>query len=154
MNRTAVVAILSLLVSLVSLGCDEDNSNPVTHGLSVQFLDHTNKGCSASRDSSKYDCFGAAFLNSLEVAGDTLTLDIHFEANCCPGFNEDVSFDNSTVEIVVVDTLYGCRCICPFDNEFSFLFTGSGDLQIDFRSAALPDSFCVSSFDTVITLPK
>jgi hypothetical protein len=153
MSRFAEIVIVLVFAALICSGCGDD-SNPVNDDLSLAFLGHDNAGCSGTRDSSRYGCMGTAFLKGVEVEGDTLTLDIHFEANCCPEFYENVSFRDGRLELVVVDSAYGCRCICPFENQFSFLFGGHGDLEIDFLSTALPDSLCVSAFDTVVTLPK
>jgi hypothetical protein len=149
----SMAATISMLATLIYLGCGSDSSSPVGGDLSVDFLSHTNLGCS-TRGDSVVDCDGRAILNGFDYRGDTLTLDIHFEANCCPGLTEDVSFTGGTLDIAVVDTLYGCRCICPYDDEFTFICTGSGDLRITFVSRAEPSEYCISALDTVITLPR
>jgi hypothetical protein len=152
MDRFAKVAIISLFVGLVALSCSESTSDPAAYSLSGEFLDHVNDGCS-NLETGAIGSGCVSHLNGYEIEGDTLVLDIHFVANCCPRFSEDISFDNSRVDIVVIDTRYGCDCICPFDNEFSFEFTGSGELHIDFLSAASPDSHIVCVFDTLINIP-
>ena len=55
-------------------------------------------------------------------------LRIRFEANCCPQFMETVTYEAGLLTIDVLDTLYACRCICPFENAFRFLAEGEGEM--------------------------
>jgi len=147
-----IIAVATMLACIALTGCSDPAGGD---DLTIEFVNHSDKGCASTRDSSKVECDGDAYLTGYEILGDTLVLDIHFQANCCPEFYENVSFQNGMLELVVVDSLYGCRCVCPYENEFSFLFGGHGDLQIDFMStAAQIGPYCVSGFDTVITVPE
>lgn len=157
------VLLVPLLIGLLLLSCTDGDPNPVgkddsdhpNDGLSVEYVGHTNYGCTGEIEKSN-DCPYDAYLNGFQTSGDTLTLDIHFTANCCPGFIEEFSFDNDSMSIELIDTLYGCDCICPFDNQFSFHCVGSGDLFFHFRSITRNDwgSWCLCDLDTVITLPE
>jgi hypothetical protein len=118
----------------------------------VEFLGHTDYGCVASRGGIE-ECLEGASLKNVEAVGDTMVLWIRFEANCCPEFTESVDYDAGVLSIAVVDTLYACRCICPFENAFRFHCEGGGDLRILFESRAGQSGSCLSGLDTTITMP-
>lgn len=163
MKRLKRVIIVSLLSGVLCLGCTDADPNPVgsdesdqvNDSLSVEYIGHANTGCSGLLPKSNEGTVGA-HLNGFQINGDTLTLGIHFLANCCPEFSEEFSFSNDTISIDVIDTRHDCDCRCPFDNEFSFHFAGYGDLFIHFRSIARypGGDWCYSVLDTVITLPE
>jgi hypothetical protein len=145
-----------LLVAAMGLhlsGCSEDARLPGETLESAAYLGHIDHGC-AGQDQDLDDCEGTAFLKGFEFHADTLTLTIHFEANCCPEFVEQVVFEGDSIDIEVLDILYECDCICPFENEFAFLYAGTGDLWIHFRSLQGSGDYCVAAFDTMITLPR
>jgi hypothetical protein len=151
MTRTTLSSLIALLVSLALVGCEDDGSPCPCGGLTVELLDHLNRGCARAGDTT-LQCDGRAAVNGFDYRGDTLTLDIHFEANCCPAFTEEVSLTDRTLSISVVDTLHGCRCTCPYDNLFTFLLSGGDELRILFTSSTAPGGACASGLDTVITL--
>jgi hypothetical protein len=139
-----------LVIFAIALGaCGDDDAAPS----SMRFLGQTDYGCTASRG-GVVECPEGATLTRVEALGDTVVLWIRFEANCCPEFTEHATYDAGVLTIDVVDTLYGCRCICPFENEFRFLLEGSGDLRVLFASrAGSSGDACLSGLDTTITMP-
>lgn len=142
------------IAGLTIAGCSgEDNPSPTPEGTGITYLQHENRGCTGTtRD--EYGCPGGAYLRSIESIGDTLFLTIHFEANCCPEFVESTSADGGILHIDVKDTLSACRCICDYENVFSFLFQEGGEMRIEFVSRGGRPEYCVSAFDTLVTLPE
>jgi hypothetical protein len=153
MKLLTILGILLLAVAVLWVGCESDKASSVVAGKRGTFLGHVNHGCSGSSRDISY-AWDEAYLNGYEFDGTTLTLDIHFTGNCCPGFVEEASFEDDHIHIAVLDTLYGCRCHCPYDNEFLFLCDEGGDLEISFQSIKADVGLCISSFDTLITVVR
>jgi hypothetical protein len=148
-----ITPILGVVLALALTACDDDSTSPPQAPGSIDFVDHIDYGCVASRGGS-LECLEGASLTRIEAVGDTVTLWIHFEANCCPEFSEIVSYDPGELTITVVDTVYACRCVCPFENAFRFMPEGSGQTRILFESRAEHgDGFCLSGMDTTVVLP-
>ena len=140
-------------VFLVLGACDESQVGPAAHPTDLSFLEHVDHGCTRQGEPT-FDCFGEAHLVGLEAASDTVTLVVSFLANCCPEFTETVQYDDGHLGIDVVDTLYDCRCICTYQNEFQFACEGSGQVRIEFMSRTdRGDGYCVSALDTTVTVP-
>ncbi len=148
MRSTKVFHVL-LVMFVIALGACSDDDTPPN---SMQFLSHTDYGCTASRGGIE-ECLEGAGIKNVEAIGDTVVLWIRFEANCCPEFTEVVTYDAGVLTIDVVDTLYGCRCICPFENAFRFLCRDVGTLRVLFESRAGQSGSCLSGLDTTITVP-
>jgi len=140
-------------VSLALSACNEDQLGPAAQPTNLSFLGHLDHGC-ARQGESTFDCFGEAYLVGLDAPSDTVTLLVRFLANCCPEFTESVRYDEGFLSIDVVDTLYNCRCICPYENEFQFVCEGSGQVRIEFQSRTdRGEGYCVSYLDTTVTVP-
>jgi hypothetical protein len=146
-STKALHALLAVFVIVLG-ACNDDESRPN----SMEFLGHTDYGCVASRGGIE-ECLEGASLKNVQAIGDTLVLWIRFEANCCPEFTEQVTYDAGVLTIAVVDTLYGCRCICPFENSFRFVGEGIGEIRVLFESRAGQSGSCLSGLDTTITVP-
>ena len=151
MRPTNVRPLLLIALAVALVACGGDSTSPNHRPNSVEFLGQTDYGCTASR--ALTECLEGASLSNVEAVGDTMVLWIRFEANCCPEFTEQVTYDAGVLTIAVVDTLYGCRCICPFENAFRFHCEGKGDLRILFESRAGQSGSCLSGLDTTITMP-
>lgn len=153
MKSSRLALLCCAIAGLILGGCaDDNNPAPVPDGLKISFLRQVDHGCVGTRD-TEYDCPGTAYLGSVESVGDTLILTIHFEANCCPEFVENTSVTDGVLHIDVHDTLSACRCNCEFENEFSFLSKERGELAIEFVSWGGRPEYCMSAFDTLVTLP-
>jgi hypothetical protein len=154
MKSPRLAAFCWAIAGLAFAGCaGKDNPTPIPDGTQITFLQHENRGCTGTTR-EEYGCPGGAYLRSIESIGDTLFLTIHFEANCCPEFIETTSSDDGILHIDVQDTLSACRCICDYENRFSFLYDGGGEMRIEFVSRGGDPSYCVSAFDTLVTLPE
>ena len=153
MKSPLLAAFCWAIAGLTFAGCaGSDNPAPIPDWTRLTYLQHENRGCTGpTRDG--YGCPGGAYLRSIESVGDTLFLTIHFEANCCPGFIETTSEDGGILHIDVLDTLSACRCVCAYENRFSFLCDGGGELRVKFVSRGGDPIYCVSAFDTLVTLP-
>lgn len=152
--RSTTLILASVLVLAIALGaCGDDDPSTTAGPSTMEFLGQTNLGCTASRGGSM-DCLEGATLTRMEALGDTVVFWIRFEANCCPAFTENVSYHGGELSIAVVDTVYGCRCICPFENAFRFLPGGSGPLHLLFESrVAHGGDDCLSGLDTTVVIP-
>jgi hypothetical protein len=134
-------------------GCDDASTGPGSIPERMTFLEQIDHGCAGTRGAS-FDCAGEATLVGIEAHSDTITLRIRFEANCCPGFAESTQYNDGHLVIEVVDTLYACRCICSFENDFRFVCEGSGRIDLEFRSRTDKGTgYCVSGLDTTLSLP-
>ena len=85
---------------------------------------------------------------------DTLTLQIHHSANCCPGFVVDIDVVENVVGIAIADTLRGCLCICEYLNDFSFLYDHEGELRILFNWWDITNTQLVTEMDTTILVTR
>ena len=136
---------------LLFLGCGSDNSTG-SHPGSPVLVHQLDYGCQGHQDSVAFRT-GSAWLNGYEFDGDTLTLDIHFEANCCPAFVESALLYEHAIAIEAADTLFGCRCMCDYDNEFLVPWSTPGQVAVSFKSTAPEhDPALICSFDTLLTL--
>lgn len=151
MRPTNALSLLFVVLAVALASCGGDSASPNHRPDSVEFLGQTDYGCTASRVLT--ECLEGASLTNVEAVGDTVVLWIRFEANCCPEFTEIVDYDAGVLDIAVVDTLYGCRCICPFENAFRFVYEGSGEMRVRFESRAGQSGSCLSGLDTTITMP-
>ncbi|NQT25141.1 hypothetical protein HQ585_07295 [candidate division KSB1 bacterium] len=142
------IVLLCVLITLISwAGCKKKTTDPVDTSLHLIYLEHLNNGCleleepamAPSRD---------PYLVGHTIEGNDLTLTIHYEANCCPAFVDSIRLMDQTVEILIDDTLQGCRCICDYENDFAFNYSGSGALHLLFGWFNEP-----FSLDTTIVLP-
>jgi hypothetical protein len=149
MRSTKAFRLLLITLVVALNACGDDDTSPS----SVEFISHTDYGCTASRAVTE-DCLEGASIRNIEAIGDTVVLWIRFEANCCPEFTETVAYDAGVLTIDVVDTVYACRCICPFENAFRFLCRETGSLRVLFESRATRGGdICLSGLDTTITMP-
>ncbi|MEN8006414.1 MAG: hypothetical protein ABFS42_05330 [Candidatus Krumholzibacteriota bacterium] len=151
MNRNLLLPITIACGLAVFAACGSDVSPPPNEESSPYFIEHINKGC-AGDTRSTVETIGDAYLQGYSFAEDTLTLDIHFEANCCPEFVEITEVLMDRISIEVGDTLYGCRCICPYDNQFRFVWDHAGEVEIDFKSTGGSGPAVISAFDTLLVV--
>ena len=149
--------VLSMIICCFILYCNV-NKDPVlpeqTTDAAVNYLDFTDFGCQGNELNLDKALDSGAFLKNYFVNEDTLTLRIHYPANCCPGFVDSVAVIDNLVEIALADTLKGCRCICDYDNDFSFLYTWDGQLRILFKEWDIPGNQFTTILDTTITILK
>ena len=121
---------------LVWAACDRvfDLILPSTHDETGQteYLSFTDHGCQSQSGLYKMNSAYDAYLAKHRLIGDTLTLTIHYWANCCPAFVDSVSIHDDTIDICIDDTLAVCDCICEYDNTFIFLFSETGTLRVRF----------------------
>jgi hypothetical protein len=138
------------------VGCGQGGSGPDddAHPGAEIAINHTNHGCLGTDDALGTPLDPEAFLVGFAYDGNTLTLKIRFVANCCPQFVTKAWAEANHIEIEVVDILAGCKCICPYENDFGFPWTSSGQVEIAFLSRPLLEHAYPCSLDTVIVLPE
>jgi hypothetical protein len=61
---------------------------------------------------------------------------------------DSVSIHENVIDISIDDTLRNCRCICEYDNDFTFKYNGSDLLRIRFGGMGGP-----FELDTLIHVP-
>jgi hypothetical protein len=161
MRRWAYLALLLIPAGIVNLGLgcsttesdDDGGLGPGNGDPEIAFLEHLDKGCAGEeRDPQRVDV--PAFLKGYTYDEGILVLTIRFDANCCPGFCEDVVIDGNEVQIDLADTLSNCRCTCTFENDFSFACSGADELFIRFRATDEPGQSFTSGVDTLLVLSR
>jgi hypothetical protein len=148
--RLRLALILFASASLGLFGCSDDTTGVPEGPQGGAFVRHLDRGC--SRVEAPENDPGSSFLRDFSFDGSTLILTIHFVANCCPVFAESCTVESGNIEIDLWEVESQCDCICPFDNDFIFIYKEAGDLRVHFRLLHPPNGFVVSEFDTVITL--
>ena len=149
--------VLSIFVCCLIVVCNV-NKDPVKSEqpaeVSVFYLEFTDNGCHGNESGLDKALDTGTYLQNYFFNKDTLTLRIHYSANCCPGFVDSVAVNDNVVEIALADTLHGCRCICDYDNDFSFLYTNEGELRLIFKVWELPENIFTTVLDTTFTIIK
>ncbi len=114
----------------------------------VGFIDY---GCLKEENVlSKADMDTRIYLRDYWTSADTLTLQIHYTANCCPGFVVDIDVKENVVEIAIADTLRSCLCFCEYNNDFSFLYDEKGVLRVLFKWWDITHTLLTMEMDTTI----
>ena len=149
--RTTVAALLLCcpLILLTFPGCSDNDDSSAPQP--IQGFHHDSHGC-ALRSAPLDTCLGRARVDHWTHAADTLRVSIQFESNCCPGFVAEALHDGETIRIAVDDTLHGCRCLCPYVDDFVIPWTESGRVRLSFRSTS-GGGACASGLDTLLTIP-
>jgi hypothetical protein len=138
---------LTTALLIAGAGCKKKSTEPVDTSLQLEYVGLTDNGC-LGHDAPARAPDHESHLVDHTIEGDLLTLTIHYEANCCPAFVDSIRLANQTVEIFIEDTLHGCRCLCDYENDFAFNYSGSGTLHLLFGWFDEP-----FSLDTTIVLP-
>ncbi len=112
---------------------------------------HVDHKCLAGAESFDKGGLLDCYLADYSLQEDTLALLIHFGANCCPKFVEDVGFGSGTIDIELTDVFEGCDCYCEFENEFIFYLPEPSDVTINFVNAGSTGG-TICEFDTLIAL--
>ena len=150
-------AVLSIILCCVIFYCNV-NKGPVKSeqaaDASVNYLEFTDYGCHGNETSLDKALDSSVYLKSFFFNKDTLNLRIHYSANCCPAFVDSVSVTQNLVEIALADTLRGCRCICDYENDFSFLYTKESELRIIFKWWDIPKNQFTTEMDTTIIVTR
>lgn len=141
--------ILFLILTLLTgeTGCKKKSTEPEEPSFHMEYAGLTNNGCLGLDTPARVPNRNPYLVNHI-IQDDLLTLTIHYEANCCPAFIDSIRLMDQTVEILIKDTLNGCRCLCDYENGFAFIYSGSGTLHLLFGWFEEP-----FSLDTTIVLP-
>ncbi len=153
-SHSKIIIPLFIVLIFLLISCDdEDLSNQ--QNKYIEFRDYEcipTNNVSYLNEENTISSDYLAYLKSYYYNQDTLKLTIHFWANCCPAFSDSVLISEQRIDIFLRDTLRGCRCICPYDNDFIFLYRQKGALRILFYVANSDNSFTTAVVDTVIYL--
>jgi len=152
--KTLYSIIFFAFVIIIALtGCQKDKS--VTgikdQETKIEFLRFINYGCAGPNLLEKV-LQNDYYLKDYRLHNDTLTLTIHFIANCCPDFSDKVYVSENNVNITLADKSPGCYCICEYNNDFTFLYTGGNTLHVLFRFMDFGDEGYTTRIDTLVVL--
>ncbi len=140
---------LAFLSGFVSY-CEKESLSPEKSPLN--YLGAVHYGCRPNTEKLTKPSFKKATLREWSQHGDTLTFTIDYESLCCAEFEDSVLIQNHQVEIMVLDTLNGCRCICNYGSDFSFRYSGNDPLHICFKKWGYGEPGYVTMLDTVLIL--
>ncbi|MBN2413923.1 hypothetical protein JXQ31_19775 [candidate division KSB1 bacterium] len=145
--------LLMLLIVPLLNGCQKDDSVIGTKDeeTKIEFLRFINYGCASEKGLEK-TLQNDYYLTGYRLNKDTLTLTIHFPANCCPDFSDSIYVSNNNVNITLADKSPGCFCICEYNNDFTFLYTGGNKIHIIFRFMDFGDEGYTTRIDTLVVL--
>ncbi len=107
--------ILSLLLSLGVVGCDDKNEKPNEQTVFTGAKDLSHTDCKTATKSSERK----EYLELSEADKYLAIKHINAVFNCCPGellVTSEVR--NDTIFINETEKEAGCKCICPYDLEY------------------------------------
>ncbi len=140
----------ALLLVFLLVACKKDYAtNDLQNGSTIQFIRFTENNCLETYGLGKTLTTDYR-VTGYELADNELTLHILYEANCCPDFSEQVNITGNTVDIALTAHGSGCYCTCNFINDFTFLYTGTGDMQVIFRMKDVGQSIYSTKIDTLL----
>lgn len=146
-TRILVFTIVASIV-LAWSACNRDHTvNADKSASNLEYLFFMDHGCRGQEVLGKANSSGP-YLAKHRISGDTLILTIHHEANCCPAFVDSIIIHENMVDICIDDTLRGCKCMCEYENDFTFLNPGTGTLRVRFGWMGSP-----FELDTLIQVP-
>lgn len=140
---------LAFIIAFV-LYCEREFFSPEKN--QFLYLGAFHYGCRPNTENLSKSSFKKATLRDWSQHGDTLTFTIDYESLCCAEFEDSVQIQGNKVEIMVQDTLHGCRCICQYRSDFSFQYAGSDPLHICFKKWGYTDPGYVTLLDTLLVV--
>ncbi len=153
MKAIYYIIFVSFIVLISLSGCQKDDSVTGTkdEGTKIEFLRFTDYGCASEKGLEK-PLQNDYYLKGYRLNKDTLTLTVHFPANCCPDFSDSIYVSDNNVNITLADKSPGCYCICEYNNDFSFLYSGGNTIHLVFRFMDFGDEGYTTRIDTLVIL--
>jgi len=152
--KTIYTVICTILcIFFILLACEKDDSviGIQDEETKIKFLRYIDYGCANTNDLSKA-LQKEYYVKEHRLNKDTLTLTIHFPANCCPDFSDKITISDNNVNITLADKSPGCYCICEYNNDFTFLYTGGKTIRVIFRFMDFGDDGYTTRIDTLVVL--
>ena len=120
-----------IVPAIFLFACSNGNS-PSTDQASTDnvFIKSVHNGCGRLQKTNS-----DSYLADHYYDKDTLVLVIGFTANCCPAFVDSVDVSAGSIKIFVQDTLAGCHCLCPYTDDFKFLYSYEDKTLLEFWQA-------------------
>jgi hypothetical protein len=109
--------VLLLLLCVAGMGCEEENSDPITTTPDISGNLVKVDGCKSGLTKSGADRNSSCLKFTNDATAKTLTL-LHVNAgfNCCPKeIKAEVSVENDTIRITESESGGNCRCNCLYD---------------------------------------
>ena len=153
MKTIYIVICMILCIFFIFLACEKEKSitGVKDQETKIKFLRYIDYGCANTNDLSKA-LQKEYYVKEHRLNKDTLTLTIHFPANCCPDFSDKVYVSENNVNIRLADKSPGCFCICEYDNDFTFHYTGGKTIRVIFRFMDFGEDGYKTRIDTLIQL--
>lgn len=150
--KKGISILLGMIFILGFMYCEKEFFSPEKSHLI--YLGALHYGCRPNTDTENLEKASVkkATLREWSQHGDTLTLTIDYQSLCCAEFQDSVFIQNHEVELMVLDTLNGCRCICEYVSDFSFRYSGDDPLHICFKKWGYGEPGYNTLLDTVLVL--
>ena len=147
------IIFVAFIILITISACKKDDSviGIQDEETKIEFLRFIDYGC-ASTNGLEKPLQDDYYLKGYRLNKDTLTLTIHFPANCCPTFTDNITVTDNNVNVTLADTNPGCYCICEYNNDFTFLYTGGNTIHLIFRFMDFGDDGYTTRIDTLIVL--
>ncbi len=142
-----------LVICTVSSSCFEKHGMYVPENDdSLRFLSFTDYHCQDESEGLAKNLSSRVYIVNHFMNGDTLTLRIHYEANCCPAFVNETTVSQGNIVIAIADTLRNAKCMCDYENDYKFLYSYKGDLRVIFKWWDINHENLTTYMDTTIVI--
>ncbi|HPG41483.1 MAG TPA: hypothetical protein PLP19_19415 [bacterium] len=121
---------------------------------SLRFLSFTDNQCQGELASLAKALTGHVYIMDHCKNGDTLTMRIHYSANCYPGFVNDATVGTDSIVIAIADTIRGALCMCEYENDYQFFYPYYGNVRVIFKWWDIHHEFTETYMDTTIQVGK
>ncbi len=149
--KTLSLVIFCILFTLTVCKKDDSVIGIQDQETKIKFIRFINYGC-ANTNALEKPSQNEYYLKGYRLHKDTLTLTIHFPANCCPAFTEKITVADYNVNIALADTSPGCYCICEYNNDFTFLYSDSDQLNMKFQFRDYGEAEYTTKIDTLFQI--
>jgi len=136
---------------------DGGSQDATTEVKYVYFRDFGCKSNSLSKDvagasTSQITYDDRNYVKGFTYHNDTLALEIHYIANCCPDFADNVTITGNNIEIYLQDKWAGCLCMCEYENLFCFYAPAISQTHVKFNEKGPYEQNYRTMIDTVFTV--
>ena len=151
MKQATLVLVAMLLAAAGLWGCDTDQGagpGPLPENSFLRQVDH---GCLGTDGDDPLPVQYYCHVVDHGWQGDTLSITIAFNADCCVGFDEDVLIEGMSLHIAIRDTVPECDCHCSYRNDFLLLWHQPGEVILTFSNVNCAGA-TICELDTVLVV--
>ncbi|HPG41484.1 MAG TPA: hypothetical protein PLP19_19410 [bacterium] len=147
-----ILIVICLTVSVYYCKDNHDPLQPNTLNPEPRYLSFVDNPCQGHPGSLDKAMSDDARLVQYFRKGDTLTLQLHFIANCCPAFVDSAAVSKGNIVISLADSLGNCDCMCDYTDDFNFLYPYDDDVHLVFQWWYLRAGQFSTALDTTIVI--